>query len=1804
MFLPLFSLVRSRAAFCCLLSCLMLLSVRAWADTTVQVVNPQPNDIISSRLSPSMYVINGISHNADEVQIDISGAGAVSQTVPVRGNVWEYAWVVPPNTIGSPIITVTPLAHGVPAIGAQRQVAVNVTNSYPAGVLYICPSGVTPSVYIAAAAVTSGANVRGANDSFTTGIKLSYVVDNLPTTPANKNITLSAAFANNVSVAFNAATIKTLNDDGTANSLPTSFTLGNNPANSLQPGITTISALLFSNNGAADVSQTFKRSVIVDNLAPDVPAPILALFTVSPDSTALALPAPASNVVRLCGKAHDAGDVVGVEVVILYPDGTTTERLPAQLVYGNTSADTTTWYADFSVFDAVGNAFKGTGLFNAYALIRDNAGNVTRDVLTSGFTVNNFNSNATTITLNHPNAGLPAQDRVKGTILLTGTVSTPVSGTTAVHDFDRFNIEVRDAANTLQQTLFSSASAASIRNKHDGTYAISYQWDSSGVADGVVTLTLNAFDKANNSKSSSLGIYVINNAPTFSFTQLQSGHGAARHTITAANIPGAVVGGGTNNADIPDKVAVSFSIVTSNGPHLAAWTLTANGTVIATNATHTPASTTGGFYSYNNVLWNTTDATDGPVTLTLTATDTTGTTASQSVRVLTDNTKPMIYISGLTGTVVAGQTFTVTYSDANFDTNSMQTTNLAVNPNHFTLKINNVVQTAQSVEQISASGPVVYRATYLVTNNVTGPQQFDASATDLPGNTGNAAAVLVTVSAASTTLTSVSFQQQNVSNALVNIANSDLRAALSSTQAVFVRGVMDVYGSVNDAGLNQWSLDFLTSGSTSTNIALGTVPVQQSNARLTVSSFDTIGLRNSSLPPLQYVLQLRDYKGALVTINTKTALVVVDNQPPTATLQVLDAYGSTVPQNSSGNYYNGKYYINNDPLSLAYKNVEVKGALPPDSEGHIVKDVNNALQDTSSTGYIGIFDGNTEKNSIQRTAATADNDYVTGANVSYSLAGSQSNAISEGEHTYQVIAIDRAGNRNLTPPTATIIIDRTLPVISFSGIGGVAVQGQTFHITYSDANFDSSSPSSFSLNYSDATHNRVVINPDAGTIVPTSTAPPTYFVTYRIPADARGNVTFSAAAQDLASNTSTITSKANVLSGGSAIETVSFTQQTISGSTNTVSRNFSDAGGNPVVLFVRGSIDLFGKVNDPDMDNWTLQVSGNTATQIIGRNSGPDAPPLAFTSEITALPTATPFDTTVVSNSGQPAALFRLDLITYKSPGRVGLIRDVTRYIVVDNQVPIVAANVLVDGSEPAYNGDQGLYINHTTHSVVVKAKVTNKTGSIAGIPIADQLGIYSVSGTAIGAAVTSPANGVTAVDYPVPSAGQSKLADGVYTYEVIAVDRAGNRNASDPFKITFDSTKPSATLSLAQNQFVGGQINLIANVADNLTPAAELTFSLKVKDSAGQSVFPSVNSSGVTNANGSVSNTGQILLNGAVPVWDTTNVSDGKYTVTLDAIDKAGNASPQATAEVDVQNNSPTALLTLQPIAPATTANVFRADGYSETAALDSNLLGTRYINKTTTFQLRGDYMAANKATLSGFQNNVKFLSSASRLITPADLTTKHPTFTVIYPPPFGSGDGLFQFSAIATTAGGATSNAAQISIVRDSVPPNVTIISPPANNISAASVFPVRPATFLTLHFTVNNKTGAGTSDTSLIAPLRRYSDTSQVPTGPLTLFNEPFLTLSITDTTINQSVQPPTSDSKWLLHTALTSPKTDQATGFASLSGDSASGFDISWQLLMSPAVFKIGHTYRIDVTGVQDIVGNTASKVSTYFTVSVR
>ncbi len=192
-------------------------------------------------------------------------------------------------------------------------------------------------------------------------------------------------------------------------------------------------------------------------------------------------------------------------------------------------------------------------------------------------------------------------------------------------------------------------------------------------------------------------------------------------------------------------------------------------------------------------------------------------------------------------------------------------------------------------------------------------------------------------------------------------------------------------------------------------------------------------------------------------------------------------------------------------------------------------------------------------------------------------------------------------------------------------------------------------------------------------------------------------------------------------------------------------------------------------------------------------------------------------------------------------------------------------------------------------------------------------------------------------------------IADGTqYWWRVAAVDHAGNVSPwSDLWKLTIDNEAPKVSISSPKN---GDILHGAVNVSGTVTDTNPDRYYFVVKNSQGAVVA------------------GPGIVNKAVVSswsWDTTKVTDGTYTVDLEARDAAGNKDISSSAQitVEVYNAKPAILYTGSDNNGANFTPVLTASNYSTFSWTPgvTNPAGATYdatlLNPTFKVTNNGDY-------------------------------------------------------------------------------------------------------------------------------------------------------------------------------------------------------------------------------------------------------
>ncbi len=190
---------------------------------------------------------------------------------------------------------------------------------------------------------------------------------------------------------------------------------------------------------------------------------------------------------------------------------------------------------------------------------------------------------------------------------------------------------------------------------------------------------------------------------------------------------------------------------------------------------------------------------------------------------------------------------------------------------------------------------------------------------------------------------------------------------------------------------------------------------------------------------------------------------------------------------------------------------------------------------------------------------------------------------------------------------------------------------------------------------------------------------------------------------------------------------------------------------------------------------------------------------------------------------------------------------------------------------------------------------------------------------------------------------GTSKTATNVgtatYWWRVAAVDHAGNTSAwSDLRKLTIDNTAPVVAITApSDNGFVRG----ITTISGTVTDTNPDHYYLVVKNSSNTVVA----GPGVVN-----------LATVADYSWSTAALSDGTYTIDLEARDAAGNKDSNSTQTISVEVDNTKPVVTVNPLSTTDTTPTVTG------TIKEANLAGT-----TLTVTVNGhDYTATVGSTMN----------------------------------------------------------------------------------------------------------------------------------------------------------------------------------------------------------------------------------------------
>ncbi len=281
-------------------------------------------------------------------------------------------------------------------------------------------------------------------------------------------------------------------------------------------------------------------------------------------------------------------------------------------------------------------------------------------------------------------------------------------------------------------------------------------------------------------------------------------------------------------------------------------------------------------------------------------------------------------------------------------------------------------------------------------------------------------------------------------------------------------------------------------------------------------------------------------------------------------------------------------------------------------------------------------------------------------------------------------------------------------------------------------------------------------------------------------------------------------------------------------------------------------------------------------------------------------------------------------------------------------------------------------------------------------------------------------------------------LADGAYNFGVLAVDAAGNTNASEVTALTVDNTAPAVTInSPADGRNVTRTLTLNATVAD----AALDTVLFNISNSSGFSLLAAAPSGAEQAA-----------------ALDTATLNDGAYTINVLANDTAGNRNATEAVTVTIDNTR-----------PAVTIN-------APTAA--ANVSGTTLLNVTVTDASPLSVAVLNLSNATDALSTITVTGGNGELAELLD-TTSLP-------------DGTATLQVIANDTLNNTNATETVSFFIDNTPPAVTIITPP-NGTNASGTLTLNATVTDALALSIVFFTVSNTTDLAAIAATPAGSEQS---------------------------------------------------------------------------------------------------------------
>ena len=591
--------------------------------------------------------------------------------------------------------------------------------------------------------------------------------------------------------------------------------------------------------------------------------------------------------------------------------------------------------------------------------------------------------------------------------------------------------------------------------------------------------------------------------------------------------------------------------------------------------------------------------------------------------------------------------------------------------------------------------------------------------------------------------------------------------------------------------------------------------------------------------------------------------------------------------------------------------------------------------DTTPASYTWTIDLTAPNTTIDSTPPTPDNDSTPTFTFSSTESGSTfecrldggswtlcaspftvSPALLEGSHTFQVRAIDPAGNTDATPSSYTWILDISSPTVT--------ITAPTTFINSSDL---SAYPVTASTPDSDVTHVDFFECSNASAACATgswvqfgtdSSAP--YAATWSTPAF-DGPKAIRAVAVDLAANTGqhirTITidrtAPSNVsvvypngyVVGSYAITTSNGPDSDVNAGSGSLQRQTGDlandtcssyggwvAATSPDTL-ASGKCARYRYSVADNAANVALATSSNeTKSDTSAPTSTLSDPGANLRQTITLSASASDTDGSGISTVAfqrRPAGGGSWTTIAADSTSPYSISFDTTtvtdglydfRSVATDaaanaESSPVVVANRRIDNTAPSATM---LSPGNPVGGTVALTSNTSDTGGSGIASVAYELAPHS------GAFNSQPASWDTTL-----------ASDGLYDLRVVATDTAGNSTTSPLITTRVDNTPPALTFATpATGAVVSGTVNLVGSASDASPASPPVTFEYKLHSSP-SSAYTATGAS-----------------------WNTTTLpaGDGLYDLRATATDDASNTTKVENTSIRVDNAPPTVSITAPPAA------------------------------------------------------------------------------------------------------------------------------------------------------------------------------------------------------------------------------------------------------------------------------------------------